>query len=252
MTFVVVVAIGVPLVYAVSKLLKLHSQPIDIAEKRKEATSSLIVFAVVFIIAFAILAVYAYVWVRQNLEEDMIYVLRDVIWTASILVPVVSALKRNRQSLGSIGISRKSLGKNLAFGFIASLLFVAILSLLAPSLDGSYAGFSLPMSLSLISLIIVGVAEELIFRGYIQTRLVAYRGAVVGVAISTLLFALFNFPLGYFCYSGDILAAFLYAIWRFSTGIVLGYMYHRSQNILPSSIFHTLLVWGALLWTLYF
>ena len=252
LTFVLILAAGVPLVYIVAKLLKLHPKPIEIAEKKKQARLSLTIFVVVFVIAFAILAVYAYVWVRPNLQEDPIYVFRDIIWTIAILIPLAAAAKLTGQNLDSLGISKKNITKNLAFGFLVSVIFIAILILLAPSLGGGFAGFSLPAVYSLISLVLIGIAEEIIFRGFIQTRLTAYRGAITGVAVSALLFAFFNFPLGYFCYSGDVLAAFFYGLWRFSTGFVFSYMFHRSKNIIPSSIFHALFIWGALLLRLYF
>lgn len=77
-SFILILAVGVPLVYIVAKLLKLHPQSIEIAEKKKQAILSLTLFVVVFVIAFAILTIYAYVWVRPNLQEDPIYVFRDI------------------------------------------------------------------------------------------------------------------------------------------------------------------------------
>jgi len=251
-TFILILAVGVPLVYIVAKLLKLPSQPIEIAEKKKQAILSLTLFVVVFAIAFAILAIYAYVWVRPNLQEDPIYVFRDTIWTTAILIPLVAVAKLTGQNFASLGLSRRNLTKNLSFGFFVSFIFIFILVFLAPSLGGGFAGFSLPAVYSLISLVLIGFGEEIIFRGFIQTRLTAYGGAITGITVSSLLFAFFNFPLGYFCYSGDVLAAFSYALWRFSTGFVFSYMFHRSKNIVPSTIFHALFIWGALLLRLYF
>ncbi len=252
-SFTVMLVVGIPLVYVISRVLKLRAESIQIGEKRKQVIASLVLFLVVFVIAFAILAVYAYVWVRQNLEEDLVYVFRDAIWIAAILIPVFAIMKLKGQSLRSVGISRSGLGKNLAFGLIVSAIFTGVLAFLAPSLGGGdFTGISLPTVYSLISLVLIGFGEEIIFRGYIQTRLTAYSSAIIGIILSAVLFAIFSFSSGYFCYSGDVRAASFYALWRFSPGVVFSYMFHRSKNVIPSSIFHTLFVWGALLFRLYF
>ena len=252
LTFVVILVIGVPLVYLFSKAVRLRTKPIEIAEKNKQAKLSLMVFLAVFAIAFAILAYYAYGWVRMTLTEDLIYVSRDTMWIIAILLPMAVVLKWTRQSLGSIGITRKNLNKNLALGFLLSAAFIAIIAFLAPSIGGGFTQFSVPMALSLVSFAIIGFGEETIFRGYIQTRLTAQIGTVTGIIIVAIIYAIFQFPVGYFCYNGDITSAVYYALWRLSSGLVFGYVFQRSQNIIPSSIFHTLLVWGALLWGLYF
>ena len=250
-TFVIVLAIGVPSVYLASKTLKLRSEAIAFSEKRKEAISSLIVFTGVVAATFGIFAFYDKIWIRPNLEADMLYVLRDALWIVLILLPVATALRRTRQTLGSIGIIRSNLKKNLALGILTSAVLIAAFSFLAPFLGAGFVGLSIPMIYLLMSCIVIGFGEEIVFRGYIQTRLTAYGGAVAGIITTSLLFVLYNFPMGYFCFSGDILLSLLFALWRLSPGLVYAYAFHRSQNLLPSSILHAFLVWGGFLFGLY-
>ena len=84
-----------------------------------------------------------------------------------------------------------------------------------------------------------------------QTRLTANSGPAMGIGLASLFYVTYNFPLGYFCFSGDIFLAGMYAIWRLSSGLLYGYTFYKSQNIISSSILHSLVVWGGLLFGLY-
>ena len=250
-TFVIAIALGVPLVFIFSKALKLRPQTIMVSEKKKEGFLSLLVFAAVLVATVGIYWFYDKVWVRATLTADPLYVLRDTIWVALILLPVIAALRWSKQTFESIGVNRKGLKKNFAMGLLTSLVFLLFLGTLASFLGGGFVGFSVPVVYLLMSYIVIGFGEETVFRGYIQTRLTANRGPRIGISVTSLFFVLYNFPLGYFCFSGNILLSLLFALWRFSTGLLYGYAFHKSQNLLPSSILHTLLVWGGLLFGLY-
>ncbi len=101
---------------------------------------------------------------------------------------------------------------------LTSIVLIAVLGALSSYLSGGFAGFTASTGYLLLSYVIIGVGEEIVFRGYIQTRLVANSGSVVGVSAASFLYALYNVPLGYFCFSGNITLALVYGLWRFSTG----------------------------------
>ncbi len=250
-TFVLVLALGIPSVYIFSKALKLKPQVIAFSEKKKGAILSFIVFVAVFTGAFGIYGFYDRVWIRATLTADPLYVLRDVIAIAILLLPAFIALRYSKQKLTDIAVTRKNLGKNLALGILTSLILILFLGVLSPFLGGGFAGFSGATGYLLLSYVIIGLGEEIVFRGYIQTRLVAFRGSAVGVGVTSLCYAAYNFPLGYFCFSGNITLALVYGFWRFSSGLLYGYTFHKGQNVLSSTIVHIFLVWGGLLFGLY-
>jgi uncharacterized protein len=70
-----------------------------------------------------------------------------------------------------------------------------------------------------------GIAEELLFRGYIQTRLTARWGAVWGVLITSVLFAVFHLDP-------------LQGVLAFAMGLFLGAITERSASIIPAMICH--------------
>lgn len=250
-TFILVLAVGIPSVFIFSKALKLHPQTLSFTEKKKQSLLAMLVFVGIFIGAFAIYGFYDRIWVRATLTADPIYVLRDVIAVGVLLLPVLIALKFSKQDLTDIALTRKDIGKSAILGGLVSSVLLFFLGLLSPYLRGGFAGFTDATVYMFLSYVILALGEEIAFRGYIQTRIVNHIGPLPGLGLSSLLYAAYNFPLGYFCFSGDITLALIYGAWRFSSGLVYGYTFHKSQNVLSSTIVHIFLVWGGLLFSLY-
>ncbi len=249
--FALILAVGLSSTFMVAKGLRLHPKKIDFAYKNKESLLSIAVAVAVFGAAFGIYGFYDKVWVRTTLTADPIYVLRGAIAAALILVPVVIALKYSKQNHRSIGLTKVNLAKSLALGLLVSLVLVFVIGILSRFLGGGFAGFSIPMGYQFLSYIIAGLSEEIIFRGYIQTRLAAKFGSTNGILAGAFFYAAYNFPLGFFCFSGNIVLAAVYGALRFAPGLVYGYVFHRTQNVVSSSVVHALLVWGGLLFGLY-
>lgn len=250
-TFIVVLAVGISAAFIFSKVLKLHGPKLGFADKKKQMLLSLLVFAVGFLFTFGIYDFYDKVWVRATLTADPIYVLRAAIAIGLLVLPTAAALRLSKQGLADVALTRKNLGKNVVFGGLVSVVLVAVLAVLSPWLGGGFAGFSVPTIYLLFSYVVIALGEEAVFRGYIQTRLVASGGSILGVGSATVLYALYNIPLGFFCYGGNVASALVYGAWRLSTGLVYGYAFHKSQSIASSVIVHIFLVWGGLLFSLY-
>jgi len=162
-------------------------------------------------------------------------------------------MKRTGQSFESIGISGKDKGRMLVLGFAVSAIFISISGFVAPYFGGSFAGFSFSLAYGLVLFAIVGFSEETIWRGYVQTRLTAYSGTLKGLVVTSLLFAiLWHFPAEYYAQSGAIPDALVGTLTRFAPGLLFGYIMLRSQNTIPSSIFHLFWNLNILLWQLSF
>lgn len=250
-TFIVVLAVGMPATYLSSKGLKLYLPTITFPEKKKQALLSIAVFGAVFLGTFGIYAFYDKIWVRATLTADPVYVLRAAFAILILLLPMVAVLLTSKQRLADIALTRKNLFRNLGFGAVVSIVLVLFLGILSPFLGGGFAGFSIATIFLFLSYVFIAFGEELVFRGYLQTRLVAKNGTIIGLGVATLFYALYNVPLGFFCYGGDIWLALVYGAWRLSSGLIYGYTFHKSQNIVPSVIVHIFLVWGGLLFSLY-
>ncbi len=79
-------------------------------------------------------------------------------------------------------------------------------------------------------------------------RFEAAWGTGAGYALTVLVFAFAHFPGSYLLYSRDVLRALLSALGRFGIGLLLGFHYIRSRNVVPGTISHTFYNWALALW----
>jgi membrane protease YdiL (CAAX protease family) len=258
MTLISLVAlvIGLPLIYVLSKALKLRPTLITIAKPKKQAVLASIMAIVLFVVVFA--------WrtlthMFQFFDERSPFVIGtfDILWMAFLdgmgFVVLFIVMIGSGQKLGSAGIARKGLGKMFALGLVLSAIYLTLIGLLAPSLGGAFAGFSPELAYGFVLYAIVGFSEEIFWRGYIQTRLIAYSGKLKGLLITSLLFVvLWHFPVEFYMQSGAVLEALVNTLTRFTPSLLFGYLMLKSQNVLPSSIFHLFWDWNSLLWGLSF
>ena len=85
-----------------------------------------------------------------------------------------------------------------------------------------------------VSLLFVGPAEELLFRGAVQGRLRESWGMWPAIVVATVLFGLIHIP----AITGGFGAQLSYALLVGVLGLLLGYLYEYTQNILVPSLIH--------------
>lgn len=85
-----------------------------------------------------------------------------------------------------------------------------------------------------VSLLFVGPAEELLFRGAVQGRLRESWGAWPAIIAATVLFGLIHIP----AVSGGFGAQLSYALLAGVLGVVLGYLYEHTDNIVVPAVTH--------------
>lgn len=254
--FVFIFVVGVALVYLLSKALKIFPKPIAIVEPRKEAALAIIVAVALFVLFFAFWTVANIFNLGEPVTVDLTYVALIAIVNVVGFMIVFVALKSTQQELGTMGINKNDLGKMVALGLVLGVIFLTVSGLLSSYMGGGFAGFSFSLIYALIFSTIVGFSEELFYRGYIQTRLSAYGGSIKGLVATSLLFAFTHFSRDYYYYgnSGDVFAdvfvALSWASIRVFPSFLLGYIMLKSQNMLPSAIFHTFWDWSGYLWRL--
>ena len=85
-----------------------------------------------------------------------------------------------------------------------------------------------------VSLLFVGPAEELLFRGAVQGRLRQSWGVWPAIVAATVLFGIVHIP----AITGGFGAQLSYALLVGVLGLLLGYLYEYTQNILVPSLIH--------------
>ena len=251
-----VLVVGVVLVFVLSRVLRLRPAPISITNTRKEGVLALLVVVALLVVR----AVFDTVGSQVVLPSFPLYQLPpyspfgaiDVVWytlvSVAYLVPMVAAMRMSGQSLGSIGVTGKDKGRMLVLGLILSAIFVGYTGLSALVLGQVFAGFSASLGYGFVLFAVVGFSQEIVWRGYVQTRLIAYRGTLTGLVVASLFFSLWHFPMRYFQYSGNVLEALASCLLLFPSGLLLGYIMLKCQNILPPSIYHLFGNFSSLLW----
>lgn len=91
--------------------------------------------------------------------------------------------------------------------------------------------------LAVLSILIVGPAEELLFRGVIQTRLRETFGVASGLGLATFVFAVIHLP-GYV--DGSLLSAALGVTILFFVGSILAVTYEYTGNLVVPALIHGL------------
>ncbi|HII00740.1 TPA: CPBP family intramembrane metalloprotease [Methanosarcinaceae archaeon] len=162
--------------------------------------------------------------------EDTLYALAFIY--APMAIPVAIIAVYQEFTLEKMGLTLRRLwlflplavfmGAVLGYGEY-TILQVSVKDALIPDL--SLASL---LSLAVVMIFFVGLIEELIFRGLLQTRLVTFLGPVAGILAASLLFGLMH--AGY----GSLIEIF-YAIF---VGVFIGQLYYRTGNLTLMVLIH--------------
>jgi membrane protease YdiL (CAAX protease family) len=173
------------------------------------------------------------------------------------IIFLVALLLLKKDSVKSISGVFKNKGKiMILMGLLFSLLYLGLWYLISfslgskfefnsfPSLRGfeSYAVYSLPLAFGLyLAFSLFGAfAEEVAYRGYVQTRISLRFGHITGILVATLFFTLQHihvFQLGWFIQflQNQLLHVVLF-------GVFVGYLFLKSkENIWSVFAFHAML-----------
>jgi len=115
-------AVGVSIVFLLSKALAIRPKSIAIAEPKKEATLAIIVYVVLFVMAFAWFALSSMFQLQPfRFPFDITQAWVLTLLEGTSLLIIIVAMKSTRQKLGTIGVNKTDMGKipvSLLLGYI--------------------------------------------------------------------------------------------------------------------------------------
>ena len=159
-----------------------------------------------------------------------------------VAAPVLAVMRRRREPLASAGVSADGLGRSLA---VAAFLVAAAVACwqLAARRAGAAVPAGLPGGWALAQCAVVGFAEEFAYRGYLQTRLVAWLGTWPGWILASVLMAM--------AHAGHRVAALgmgggealLGSAALVPISLFLGFVMLRTGSILAPGLLHTAINW---------
>lgn len=162
--------------------------------------------------------------------EDTLYALAFIY--APMAIPVAMVAVHQEFTLEQMGLTLRSLwiflplavfmGAVLGYGEY-TILQVSARDALIPDLS-----FASLLGLAVVMIFFVGLIEELIFRGLLQTRLETFLGPTAGILAASLLFGLMH--AGY----GSLIEIF-YATF---VGVFIGQLYYKTGNLTLAVLIH--------------
>ncbi len=171
-------------------------------------------------------------------------IIKPIIW----IVPVLFLVKYEKTNLESIGLTFNNLFKSIYITLILGSFF-AMLAFITNYIK--YGKFNFGANLGqqglLLSLGIsfaTAISEEIVFRGFIFSRLWSATGNELHAnLITTSLWTLIHVPVVIFVNKLNPIDAFIYLFLTFILGIGSAFLYARTKNISSSIFLHVLWEW---------
>lgn len=163
------------------------------------------------------------------------------------LIPLFIILKLRKQSIRSIGIKMEKAGRSVVIGIIGSIPFT-LLNISGPISSGKTVNPDLLDLLwsFLYYLICIALVEELVFRGFLQTRIQGLIGNKwLGIIVVGILFGLMHVPFQMMRANMPIFEFIMYDMPHLITTCIihvyLVFLYTRDNNILAPTIAHAII-----------
>lgn len=216
------------------QLPKREPQPLTFQSPITEALIALIPLAILgaFVVFMAVM-----VWRPGEASADPApytfgQAIQQLIANLIILLPFAAVVGIRRQGMETIGISRHNLIVSLLVGLIASGATMVIYGYPITAL------WMKPGEVyRLIAHLGVGISEEAIFRGFLQTRFTAWLGALRGEIIIAVTFALIHIPQRI---ANDVAGASLATdlLVLLAWGLVFGWAMRKIGNMTGLALLH--------------
>jgi membrane protease YdiL (CAAX protease family) len=166
--------------------------------------------------------------------------------TPLILLLVLTILLVEKSPLASFGFKTAQMGKSLLLGLAFFAVFGLVYALLLYGLIYAFTGrlpiqsFDAPRALLTLPFmtLCVGISEEGTFRGYIQTKLERHHSWIMAVVSQAILFGIWHFVWN--LYPFDAFAMAEYILITFLFGLLFGYFYTKTRNLVPLILVHGL------------
>ncbi len=234
-------ALAVTLLMTISP--KFKQQPIGFRYPRREGVLSLILFAGLIVLALLVyggqVSVKNILPVVNSTRVEGLYQQAVVALIGAIIFG--AALAYRRQPLRSAGWNRPMLSPALQVGIAVVILTIFLRGKFSSLLHG----VTTEQGIALGILLVLGLAEEFVFRGYIQLRLTSWLGQIPGWLATSVLYTLWQLPrlLGSLS-TTDLLLQLAIAL---AQGLLCGWMMLKVRHILAPGMYRAVSAWIAFL-----
>lgn len=236
------------LIYELTKLLRFKYRGWLIADARRSAWAAL----ATSLIPLVILAVIGWAMMRQAarpapdspVTHTVSSVISQLIGSLVLCGPAILVLRSRRETWDSVGITSHNLSRSLLIGGLLAAFSILTCS---QCLRGMATDFNANHFWALLQFSVVGISEEFLFRGYLQSRLMAWLGQWRGWLLASVLMALVHISQRMVVGGLNPTAALISSASLIPISLFLGYILIRTENIVAPAIFHTFADWVGVL-----
>jgi len=163
------------------------------------------------------------------------------------VLPIFVIMKLRKQSIKSVGIKSENIGKSILTGLVGAVPF-SVLQIASQISSGKTLNPNVSEALwtFLYFLICIAFAEELVFRGFLQTRLQSLiKSKWLSIAVVGILFGLMHIPFQMLQANMSLVDFILYdlshLIMTCIIHIYMVYLYTRDNNIIAPTLAHAIM-----------
>ncbi|BCK01156.1 CPBP family intramembrane glutamic endopeptidase [Anaerocolumna chitinilytica] len=223
----------------ITKYIPFQSQDYQFKNVKKSAIFSL--FIIIAEIIIGLVYILAIKNVIINIPEYGFILLQSCLYVLLTAI-VIMAARYEGESLLSLGITKSNWLKSIILGTFLGGLFFIVYQLSSKATEAVNI-LTVASLVSLIKFSFVGFAEEIIYRGYFQTRLIAWLGTTKGCLITVIIFSFYHLPLNVFINGMNFQSAFFSCVNLIPLSLMFGYIKLRTKNIITVAVLHTFIDW---------
>jgi len=166
--------------------------------------------------------------------------------TPLIYLIVLTMIVIEKTNVVAFGFKSQNIGKSLLSGLIFYLVFAGSMLSIQYSLVYAFTGHATVESFDILFFLLampfhtlcVGISEEGLFRGYMQTHLEKVSTVGKAVLIQAVLFGIWHFVWN--LYPLNVWGMTEYVLSSLFWGLVVGYFYSKARSLVPVVLIHGL------------
>lgn len=155
------------------------------------------------------------------------------------IAPAVIIVILRKESISSLGITKKNIFKSIFVGASSYIIYIAFMIILKHRLVYIFPTNSLFSIYYFGEDFFTAIGEEILFRGYLQSRLTKWLGDKKGLILTALVFCIPHIFQRLITEHMTINNAIVSSISLLPAALLMGYLCFKCKNVIASTIFHT-------------
>lgn len=175
-----------------------------------------------------------------NIAYHILNCLQILLAFVSLFLGIIF-VKTSKDRLNTIGITTSRLWQSVLLGILGAFLLIGLIVLYFIFVQDTQVGFQFPPFITIITFVFCAMSEEIVYRGYIQTRLTGiFHNNVICSCITAILFLFSHYPTKWMAigeFSIDILSGF-YIICLIVLHFTCDLVYRKTNCLWGAIILH--------------